>query len=181
MDQPLSDWSDRRVFVTGCTGFLGTWVVRDLLAAGADVVALVRDRVRDCELVRDGLIDRVAVVRGRVEDEFRLRQTLAIHEVDAVFHLAGPPADAPDRDFLSARWFDAVRSAARVACPAAVLVVPVPADRAGRLVARGRWPKTVFVPIPSRTPGPDAARLLLTAAKTATLSPVAPIAQRSAA
>ena len=121
MDQPLNDWSDRRVFVTGCTGFLGTWVVRDLLAAGADVVALVRDRVPDCELVRDRLIDRVRVVRGRVEDEFRLRQTLAIHEVETVFHLAGPPADAPDRAATTARWFDTVRSAVRVASPAAVL------------------------------------------------------------
>jgi uncharacterized protein YbjT (DUF2867 family) len=171
------DWTGRRVFVTGCTGTIGNWVVRDLLAAGAEVVGLVRDRVADCDLVRDGTIGRMRVVRGRVEDELRLRQAFAIHDIDAVFHLAGPPADAADRLATLARWFETVRSAARVAAPSATLVVPVTAAGSHRLTAVGRWPRTLLVPVPLRTPGPAAARLLVGAATTAAARP----AERSAA
>ena len=49
-------WQDRPVFVTGATGLVGSWVVRQLLGAGADVVALVRDWVPRSELVAIGFV-----------------------------------------------------------------------------------------------------------------------------
>ena len=64
-----SFWRDRLVLVTGGTGLLGGWMVRALVEAGADVVALVRDWVPRSELVATGLIERVRVVRGDVRDQ----------------------------------------------------------------------------------------------------------------
>ena len=43
--------------VTGATGLVGGWLVRRLLAAGADVVCLVRDWVPQSELVRSRLLE----------------------------------------------------------------------------------------------------------------------------
>jgi CDP-glucose 4,6-dehydratase len=40
-----SFWLDRPVFVTGGTGLVGNWLVKQLLAVKADVVCLVRDWV----------------------------------------------------------------------------------------------------------------------------------------
>src|ERR671926_627157 len=57
-------WRDRPTLVTGATGLLGGWLVRQLLAAEADVVCLVRDWVPQSEFVRARLIDRVKVVNG---------------------------------------------------------------------------------------------------------------------
>ncbi|HLM55416.1 MAG TPA: GDP-mannose 4,6-dehydratase [Pyrinomonadaceae bacterium] len=83
-----SFWRDRPVFVTGATGLLGSWLVRRLLERGADVVCLVRDRVPQSELVRNGTFDRVKVVRGDVADQQMLERALGEYEIETVFHLA---------------------------------------------------------------------------------------------
>jgi CDP-glucose 4,6-dehydratase len=74
--------------VTGATGLVGGWVVRQLLDAGADVVALVRDWVPRSEMVAERLIDRVRVVRGDVRNQQTLERALGEYEVATVLHLA---------------------------------------------------------------------------------------------
>ena len=81
-------WRDRRVFVTGCTGLVGSWTVRALLERGAHVVGLVRDHVHGSELMRGGLLDQIDVVRGDVADAALLERSLAEYEVQTVVHLA---------------------------------------------------------------------------------------------
>jgi CDP-glucose 4,6-dehydratase len=81
-------WLDRPVFVTGGTGLIGGWLVRQLLNAGADLVCLVRDWVPQSELVRARLIDQVKVVRGDVTDRAQLERALGEYEIDTVIHLA---------------------------------------------------------------------------------------------
>jgi len=81
-------WRDRPTLVTGGTGLLGGWLLRRLLAAGADVVCLVRDWVPDSELVRGRLVERVKVARGDVRDQALLERVLGEFEIATVFHLA---------------------------------------------------------------------------------------------
>lgn len=76
------------MFVTGASGLLGSWLVRRLLRAGADVVCLVRDWVPQSELVRGGLLDNVKVVRGDVRDRETVERALGEYEIDTVIHLA---------------------------------------------------------------------------------------------
>ena len=58
-------WQDRPVFVTGATGLLGNWVVKQLLHLGADVVCLVREWVPQSEMVRQKLIEKVNAVNWK--------------------------------------------------------------------------------------------------------------------
>ena len=81
-------WRDRPTFVTGATGLVGGWLVKSLVAAGADVVCLVRDWVPQSELTRTGLSEKVKVVRGDVQDQALLERVLGEYEVDTVIHLA---------------------------------------------------------------------------------------------
>lgn len=83
-----SFWRDRPTFVTGATGLIGGWLVKRLLDAGADVVCLVRDWVPQSEFVRAGLVERVKVVRGEVQDRGLMERTLGEYEVDTCIHLA---------------------------------------------------------------------------------------------
>ncbi|HWT03659.1 MAG TPA: GDP-mannose 4,6-dehydratase [Pyrinomonadaceae bacterium] len=81
-------WQDRPTFVTGATGLVGGWLVRRLVASGADVVCLVRDWVPQSELVRSGAIENVKVVRGDVRDRELMERALGEYEIDTVIHLA---------------------------------------------------------------------------------------------
>ena len=85
------NWLDRRVFVTGATGVVGSWLVKRLLREGARVVALVRDWDPQTELVRSGDIERTSVVNGRLEDYDTLERAINEHEIDTVFHLGAQP------------------------------------------------------------------------------------------
>ena len=90
MDEKVeSIWSGRSVFVTGCTGLLGSWLTEALVRCGANVVGLVRDRVPKSRLVQTGLIDEITVVSGDVEDYLLLERCLNEYQVQTVFHLAG--------------------------------------------------------------------------------------------
>ena len=88
MNNQNAFWRDRRVFVTGCTGLVGSWTVRALVERGAHVVGLVRDRVAHSELVRSGLDRRIDLISGGVEDEPLLARTLGEYEIQTVIHLA---------------------------------------------------------------------------------------------
>jgi len=83
----MTFWKDRRVFVTGATGLLGSWMVESLLDKEAVVTCLVRDWVPRSRLVASGSIDHVNVVRGELEDCSLLIRILNEYEIDTVFHL----------------------------------------------------------------------------------------------
>jgi CDP-glucose 4,6-dehydratase len=59
-----------------------------LIEQGADVVGLVRDQVPHSELVRSGLLDKLYVVSGDVNDYPLMERALAEYEIDTIFHLA---------------------------------------------------------------------------------------------
>jgi CDP-glucose 4,6-dehydratase len=81
-------WHRRKVFVTGCTGLLGTWLTEWLVDRGADVVGLVRDGVPRSDFYRRHLADRIVTVHGEIEDYDLVERALNEYEVEVVFHLA---------------------------------------------------------------------------------------------
>lgn len=83
-----SFWLDRPTFVTGATGLVGSWLVKRLVEAGADVICLVRDWAPQSELVRKGLFERAKVVRGDIREQAVLERALGEYEIETVIHLA---------------------------------------------------------------------------------------------
>lgn len=84
-----SFWQGRRVFITGCTGFLGSWLTAALLERGAAVVGLIRMREPDSQLVRTGLIGEIEQVYGDLLNYDLIKDTLIDRQIDTIFHLAG--------------------------------------------------------------------------------------------
>ena len=80
-------WAGRRVLVTGATGIVGYWLVKALVDYKAHVVALVRNPNPRSALYYSGLIDKVEVAAGRLEDFHCLHDTINRYEIEVVFHL----------------------------------------------------------------------------------------------
>ncbi len=80
-------WDHRRVFVTGATGLLGSAMTEELVHRGAEVTILLRDWVPASRLVRTGLLERVQVVQGTLEDADTVLRAINEYEIDTVFHL----------------------------------------------------------------------------------------------
>jgi len=81
-------WRGKSVLVTGASGFLGGWLIRELLALDANVVALVRRRRPDAQLTLAGLEARVKLVTGNVWDKDLLDSIMVRERIDVVFHTA---------------------------------------------------------------------------------------------
>jgi len=78
-------WNGRNVFVTGCTGFLGSHLVKALKSKGAVVTGLVRDRVPSSGFFHD--LSGISQVYGSLEDYALLERALNEYEIDTVFHV----------------------------------------------------------------------------------------------
>jgi len=81
-------WADRRVLVTGGTGFAGGWLIKRLKELRADVVCLVRDWVPEAAVLDRALPRDFSLVFGDVRHQALMERTLGDYEVDTVFHLA---------------------------------------------------------------------------------------------
>lgn len=77
-----------RVLVTGAYGLVGSWLVSELVDAGARVCVMRRDQPWLSALVTMGLERRVDLVDGDICAEGLVARALAEYEVDSVFHLA---------------------------------------------------------------------------------------------
>ena len=83
----LQHWKNRHVFVTGATGLLGPWLIKELLKNQASVTALVRDFVPNSLFFLDGLDKKVNVVVGDLLQPDLLIRVLNEFEIDTIFHL----------------------------------------------------------------------------------------------
>jgi CDP-glucose 4,6-dehydratase len=81
-------WKRKKVFVTGCTGLLGPWLIERIVQEGGDIVALIRDHVALSNFYLLGLDRKVSVVSGDVTDLALLERILNEYEIETVFHLA---------------------------------------------------------------------------------------------
>ena len=103
-----------RVLVTGASGHVGSFVVRELLASTSDsVVALVRPssdlwRLRDPFLGDVGA--QVEVVRVDFDDSAQLREAVGKARPDCVYHLAWEGITAERRDDATQVTRNAIRS-----------------------------------------------------------------------
>ena len=80
-------WAGRRIFLTGGTGLVGSWVADALVQAKAQVTVLVQDVHPMGHFFGSGTHQHCHIVYGRFEDMDVLERALCISEAEVVIHL----------------------------------------------------------------------------------------------
>ncbi len=91
MSDTTGFWADKRVFVTGASGFLGSWTVQELNRRGATTIGYVRDRGRHLTRRDDPATEPHFTVHGALEDYETVLRAINEHEADTVLHLGAQP------------------------------------------------------------------------------------------
>lgn len=88
MTNPIHNWSNRSVLVTGAGGFIGSHLAEQLVRLGANTRALVHYNALGSWgwLDQSPLRDQMQVIAGDIRDRDRVRE--AIQGTEVVFHLA---------------------------------------------------------------------------------------------
>lgn len=84
-------WKGKKVFVTGGTGFIGTYLVESLLKNGAEVFCLTQELQKDSRFYKIGLDKKANLIFGTILDFGLIEGSLEKHQIDTVFHLAAQP------------------------------------------------------------------------------------------
>lgn len=85
-------YKNKRVLITGHTGFKGAWLCRILVNAGADVTGYALEPPTTPNLFElCGVIDKMDSVIGDVRDYEHLAKVFAEKQPEIVFHLAAQP------------------------------------------------------------------------------------------
>lgn len=88
----ISFYKDKKVFVTGHTGFKGTWLCRMLVNAGASVTGYSLEPPTEPNLFcMSGLAGKMTDVVGDIRDFEHLYQVIAQAQPEIIFHLAAQP------------------------------------------------------------------------------------------
>ncbi len=88
----LSFYRNKRVLLTGHTGFKGAWMSQVLTGAGAELTGYSRGTEKEQSLFElAGLMDRMRHVKGDVRDLEHLKQVFAQTQPEIVIHMAAQP------------------------------------------------------------------------------------------
>jgi nucleoside-diphosphate-sugar epimerase len=115
-----SFWSQRRVLVTGGTGFFGSHVCRRIVEAGGDVYATSRTKT--------GVEDGITWFKADFSDLEAARATIANVKPSVVYHFAGSVGAAPDLKLVVSTYHslltstvNALTAAAEAGCERIIL------------------------------------------------------------
>lgn len=102
----------RTAIVTGATGFIGRWLVRELLRSGIYVIAVILPESQNIQYLPSS--HNLKIVKCPMEQYRRLEDKLPKQEDSVFYHLAWKGVSGPDRVSMDAQLANVVASATTV-------------------------------------------------------------------
>ena len=89
--ETINFWQNKNVFITGGNGFLGSWLVKELLEKEANIIVLIYEEDPRSNFYKWELDKKVIKIKGQIEDYNLLKSIINKYEIATVFHLAAQP------------------------------------------------------------------------------------------
>ena len=80
-------WNGKNVFVTGATGFIGSWLTNTLVNEKSNVNVIIRDEVPNSNFYLLNLEKKCNMIYGKLEDYDLLLRVFNEYSIDTCFHL----------------------------------------------------------------------------------------------
>ena len=88
MEKMVNDfWNERSVLVTGATGLVGSWLVKELLARGSRVSTFILDSDPSSELFRSGDVYKTSVINGDLGSYSDVSRAISQSGAKTIIHL----------------------------------------------------------------------------------------------
>lgn len=110
----------KKAIVTGATGFVGGWLVKELISQGVKVIAVVRSKESDLTLLNE--YDNVRIVVCPLDEFSILPSLIEDDDIDVFYHFAWAGTCGMDRANIPLQLnniqatSDAVKSASEIGC-----------------------------------------------------------------
>lgn len=82
------NWMELPVLVTGADGFIGSWIAKELIEKGANVVTIVRDIKKHNNLDVLKIRNKLTIVHGNLVDFDVCSRAMHEYEINVCFHIA---------------------------------------------------------------------------------------------
>ena len=154
-------YREKRVLVTGHTGFKGSWLSIWLHELGAEVIGVAQDPFSERDnFVLSGIGQRIkADIRADIRDGERIKEIFRQYQPEIVFHLAAQPLvrlsyDIPVETYQTnvmgtIHILEAIRFTDSV--KVGVMIPPINAtrtgNRSGDIGRTNRWADTILIPV----------------------------------
>ena len=76
------------ILITGATGLIGSWLVKDLMRQNANISIIINNSKRPSELSNSSCLDKVSRYYGNIQDLSLVKEIFLKNHFDIVFHLA---------------------------------------------------------------------------------------------
>ncbi|HOX55143.1 MAG: GDP-mannose 4,6-dehydratase [Candidatus Omnitrophica bacterium] len=99
-------WKNKKVFISGYEGFLGSNLTKKLISLGADVVGLDIKVRRKETILCPSDYNKIKVIKGSIADYHLIKNIIEKNKIEVVFHLAaeaivGKCLQNPRKTFIS--------------------------------------------------------------------------------
>jgi len=81
-------WKNKKIFITGVAGFVGSNLAKNLIKNGAKVIGLTKNKKINSLLYLEKIDKKMDLIFGEITDKELLRSIFLKNEIDICFHLA---------------------------------------------------------------------------------------------
>ncbi len=102
-------WKNKKVFITGVAGFVGSNLAKNLIKDGAKIIGLTKNKKINSLLYIEKIDRKIDLIFGEITDKELIKNIFLKNKIDICFHLAAQVEVGAARQYPYSTWETNVR------------------------------------------------------------------------